>query len=110
MASWKEGQNVRIKTRPVTDQDREKNHYFEHMGGLRGTVQNIYADNEIAVKIDPDSLSDITKKVHKESVNRMREKFLQNTSEEQKKQLTAEEMNFTANYVLLVQGADLELI
>lgn len=108
MAAWKEGQKVRIVKRAVTDEDRKNNAYFEHMGGLVGTIQNVYEKNEIAVKIDASSLTDVTRAVQKESTQRMRDKFVSQTSEEQKKQLTAEELNFSPNYVLLVQGSDLE--
>jgi len=40
----------------------------------------------------------------------MRDKFLANVSEEQKKQLSKEELEFGANYVVLVQKSDLEPI
>jgi hypothetical protein len=108
MATWKEGDRVRVVSRKVTDDDRKKGQYFEHMAGLTGTIANIYAKDEIAVRIDIDSLSAVTQKVHKEATKRMREKFLGAISEEQKKQLTAEELNFDANYVLLLQAGDLE--
>ena len=99
---------MKIVHRKVTDEDRKKNLYYEHMAGLTGIVENVYGKDEIAVKIDQDSLSDVTRNVHKEATKRMRAKFLDPVSEEQKKQLTPEELNFSANYVLLVQGADLE--
>jgi hypothetical protein len=105
---FREGDRVRVVSRPVTEDDRKNNSYFEHMAGLTGTVQNIYGANEIAVKVDQDSLSKITLDVHKESIKRMREKFLANISEEQKKQLTPEEQNFDAHYMMLVRGADIE--
>src|SRR5689334_3366702 len=108
MPNWKEGERVRVVSRAVTEQDRKSNSYFEHMGGLRGTIQNIYSTDEIAVKIDVEDLSKITKDVHKQAGMRMREKFQSNISEEQKKQLTSEEMNFEPHFVLLVKGSDLE--
>ena len=108
MPTWKEGDRIRVVTRPVTDDDRKKNRYFAHMGGLLGTVQNVYSPEEIAIKVDLPSLSQVSRDVHKVAVERMREKFLGSISEEQKKQLTTEELNFNAHYVLLVQGADLE--
>jgi hypothetical protein len=108
MPSWKEGDRVRIVTREVTEDDRKKSTYFDHMAGLTGTVQNVYAATEIAVKIDPVSLSHITQDVHKQATERMRARFLSSVSEEQKKQLTPEELNFDAHFVLLVQGSDLE--
>ena len=108
MATWKEGDRVRVVKRKVTDEDKKKGRYFDHMAGLTGTIENVYSKDEIAIRVDIDSLSTVTQKVHKEATKRMREKFVNAISEEQKKQLTTEELNFDANYVLLVQGTDLE--
>lgn len=108
MPSWKEGDRVRVVTRPVTEEDRKKNRYYDHMAGLTGIVQNVYGADEIAVKIDNESLTEVSGAVHKQSVVRMREKFLGAISEEQKKQLTPEELNFSAHYMLLVRSEDLE--
>jgi len=107
MLKWKEGDRVKIVERPVTEEDRKKNRYFEHMAGLFGTVQNVYGPDEIAVKIDLESLTDVSAEIHRKSNQRMREKFLKDTSEEQKKQLTPEELNFNAHYMLLVRAEDL---
>jgi hypothetical protein len=110
MPHFKEGERVRVVRRPVTDSDRMTSAYYEHMAGLTGTVQNNYGKEEVAVKIDIDSLSRVTSDVHKEATRRMREKFLNNISEEQKKQLTSQELNFDAHYMLLVREADLEKV
>ncbi|HJP82969.1 MAG TPA: hypothetical protein VJ835_05635 [Fimbriimonadaceae bacterium] len=110
MSKWKEGDRVRVVTRPVTEEDRKTNRYWDHMAGLVGTVQNIYSDSEIAVKIDPEFLTKISSAVHKEATVRMREKFLNNATEEQKKQFSKEEMEFDAHYMQLVQASDLEKI
>lgn len=107
---FKEGDRVKVVSRKVTEDDRKTNAYFEHMAGLTGVVQNIYGANEIAVKVELESLSKVTTDVHKESIKRMREKFLGSISEEQKKQLTSEELNFDAHYMMLVRGADLEKV
>jgi hypothetical protein len=108
MPNWKEGERVRVVDRPVTEEDRSQNRYFEHMANLTGTIQNIYNSEEIAVRIDPDAMGEITKEVQKEAVNRMREKFVNNVSDEQRKQLAPEELNFDAHFVLLVRATDLE--
>jgi hypothetical protein len=108
MPTWKEGDRVRVITRPVTEEDRKTNRYFEHMGGLVGTVQNVYSATEIAIKVDNEAMTPVTLGVQKEATVRMREKFLSNISEEQKKQLSKEELEFEAHYVQLVQGEDLE--
>lgn len=108
MSTWKEGDRVRVIARPVTEADRKANAYFEHMAGLVGTVQNVYGGNEIAIRVDPDSMSPVTADVHKTAVERMQNKFWKDATEEQKKQFTPEELKFNANYVLLVQANDLE--
>ncbi len=108
MAKWKEGDRVRVVARKVSEEDRKKNRYFEHMAGLAGVVQQVYSESEVAVRIDPASMSKITKDVHTTAGVRMREKFLGQISEEVKKSLSKEEMEFEPNYVLLVQASDIE--
>lgn len=108
MPTWKEGDRVRVISRPVTDEDRKKNRYFEHMAGLVGTVQNVYEGDEIAVKVEPGTMSKVSAEVHRVANQRLRDKFVANVSEEQKKLLTKEELEFESHYVLLVGGGDLE--
>lgn len=108
MTNWKIDDQVRVVTRPVTAEDRAKNRYYEHMAGKTGKVQAVFGPDEIAVKVDPSSLNKVAMDVHKEAGKRMMERFMTNTSEEQKGKLTPEELAFEANYVLLVRGEDLE--
>jgi hypothetical protein len=105
---WKEGDRVRVVKRPVTDEDRKKNRYFPHMAGLVGTVQNVYDGGVVAVRIDEATLSSVTAEVHKRSTERMREKFLSDASEEAKKAMTKEELEFGAHFMQLVEAEDLE--
>jgi hypothetical protein len=108
MPKWNEGDSVRVITRTVTDEDRKKNRYFEHMAGLSGTIENVYGEAEIAVRINPESMSKITRDVHNMATQRMKDKFLDGLPQEQKRNLTEEELDFKAQYVLLVQASDLE--
>ena len=108
MANWKEGDRVKIVVREVTEDDRKSSRYYSHMAGLSGTVQNVYGTDEIAVRIDIPALSKISASVHKGAVERMRERFISSVSEEQKKQLSSEELNFDAHYMLLCRSADLD--
>ncbi|HWD40562.1 MAG TPA: hypothetical protein VG944_17065 [Fimbriimonas sp.] len=108
MPKWTEGQRVRVVTRPVTEDDRKRSRYFEHMGGLTGTIQNVYEDGEVAVQVETVALGKVTSTVHKTATERMREKFQSNATEEQRKALTKEEMDFNTHYVLLVSEKDLE--
>lgn len=104
MARFKEGDKVRVVTRPSSIEDSAATHYYDHMGGLTGTVENYYNDQEIAVKVDLDLLPDVAKRVHKDATKRMRAKFEDSISNEQKGQLSNEELKFTPHYMLLVRG------
>lgn len=108
MAKWKEGERVRVITRPVTAEDRRSNLYFEHMAGLVGQIANIYGPDEIVVEVEPDSVSKISLEVHGEAIKRLRGNILEKLSEEAKSKFTQEELNFTGHYVILARGEDLE--
>lgn len=110
MATVKEGDRVRVVKRELTETDRQVHAFFDHMHGLTGIVQNVYGKDEIAIKVDLASLPNVAADVHKAATNRMREKFSENLSEEGKKQLTKEELEFVPHYVLLVRSEDLEKI
>lgn len=110
MSKLKEGDRVRVITRPVTEEDRKVHMFFEHMQGMVGEVSNYYNKDEVAVTVDIDALVDVPKDVHKIATERIREKFAENTSEEIKRLLSKEEKMFTPHYVLLVREQDLEKI
>lgn len=105
-----EGDRVRVVERTVTAEDRKGNRYFTHMAKLTGTVQNIYDNGEIAVKMDLETLSTVSRDVHTRAEKRMQERFAKDSSEETKRQLTEEELKFGVHYVLLIQAEDLEKI
>lgn len=107
MATWKEGDRVRVVTREVTEEDRKKNRYFAHMAGLTGTVANVYADGRISVQVDLNSLSDISLEIHRTATDRMRDRFVSGISEEQKRMLTKDELDIQSHYVLLLEPGDL---
>ena len=108
MALFKEGDRVKVKTEGMSAEERAMHGIYDYMLHLRGTVENHYGVNEVAVKVDLDSLPPIARKVHTDASNRMRDKFVDSVGEEQRKMLTKEELEFTPNYVILVREADLE--
>jgi len=107
MPVWKEGDRVRIVNRPVTKEDREKHRYFAHMADLTGTVTNVYGNDEIAVKVDENVLPKVSGEVHKTATVRIQNKFAENSTEEQRKALTSEQLKLPVNFVFLVQASDL---
>ncbi|HMO55098.1 MAG TPA: hypothetical protein PJ994_11380, partial [Tepidiformaceae bacterium] len=58
MSKLKENDRVRIVSRPVTEQDRKANRYYEHMAGQTGTVAAVYGPEEVAVRVDLDQMND----------------------------------------------------
>lgn len=108
MAKVKEGDRVRVVTRELTDQDKKVYSFFEHMQGMRGVVENVYSTDEVAVKVDLDCLPKVPADVHKAATKGMRDRFMENVSEEARKQLTKEELEFVPHYMILVRSDDLE--
>ena len=105
-----EGARVRVISRPVTDEDRKSQRYYEHMAGLVGTVENVYGDDDVAVRVDEETLPEATRVVHLEAGRRLRERFQHEVSEEAKSGLTPEELNFRPTFVILARQRDLEPI
>lgn len=101
---------MEVVTRELTAQDAKIHAFFDHLFGLKGTIQNIYSADEVAVKIDLDCLSEQARKVHMEATRRMRTKFVENTGEEARKPFTKDELDFTPNFVILVKESDLAVI
>ena len=110
MSQWKAGQKARVVTRRVTAEDRTKSRYFEHMAGAAGEVQTVYGDGTVALQVEPSSLGETPRGVHRAATLKMREKFANGISEEQRKALTKEELEFDTHYVLLVRAEDLEKV
>lgn len=110
MPRLKEGDRVRVVQRPITEQDSKVFMYFPHMAGMTGVVENYYNSNEVAVKIDLESLPKVPSEIHKEATKRMRKKFVESVGEEQRKKLEKEELEFVPHYMALLREADLEKI
>lgn len=110
MAKVKEGDRVQVVTRELTEQDKKVYGFFEHMCGMKGTVENIYDSNDVAVKVDLDCLPKIPAEVHKLATTTMRNRFINDASEEARKSLTKEELEFFPHYMILVRTDDIEKI
>ena len=110
MAKIKEGDRVEVVTRDLTSQDAKVHAFFGHLFGLKGTVQSVYGPEEVAIKVDLESLTPEARAVHSEATRRMRAKFIENTGEEARKPFTKEELDFTPNFVILVKETDLAKI
>lgn len=105
---FKEGDAVQIISREQSESDAKSRRYYDFMGGLTGKIQNIYSESEIAVQIDTEALNATTRALHAEATKRMRTKLIDSLSEEQKKALTKEELDFDTHYMLLVHSEDLQ--
>jgi ribosomal protein L21E len=110
MAKFKEGDRVRVTQRPLAAQDSKVYSLFEHMMGLTGVIENHYGPDEVAVKVDLETLGPVPKDIHAEATRRMRTKFVESVGEEARKQLSPAELEFVPNYVILVREADIEKI
>ena len=109
MAAIKDGDRVRIITREHTEKEIEQMTYFPHYGGLEGQVVRGFADGDVAVNVERDSLVTDVRKTYEHIEKRVKDKFVASISEEGRKRLTKEELDVKLNYVVLVKQDDLEL-
>lgn len=108
MPTIKEGERVRIVAREPTDDDAKSGMYYGYFGGLTGTVQKVYSKQEVAVEVEPESLTREIRKRHDEIRDQMKTKWLDGLSEEGRSRLTEREKDFHLRYVVLVAMSDLE--
>lgn len=106
--SIKIGDRVVVITREATEEDMASQLYYNYFGGLRGVVVKEPEEGNFAVNIDRDSLPAETLKRHKEIEKLERERWLSGISEEQKRNMTAQQKQFHFDYTILVNEKDLE--
>lgn len=110
MANFVEGDRVKIVTREQTEEDIKTNSYFPYFGGLTGKIEKYYSEKEIAVDIEPESLTRDIRKRHEDVRDQMKSKWLEGLSEEGRNRLTEREKDFHLRYVILTATGDLEKI
>lgn len=102
------GDRVVIKTREATEEDMVSHLYYNYFGGLKGVIVKQPEENNYAISVDRDSLPSDVLKRHKEIEKLERERWLSGISEEQKRNMTAEQKQFKFDYTVLVAENDLE--
>ena len=107
MAKSNEGDVVKVISREPTPADVKNQTYYPYFAGLTGTVDKVY-DNEVSVRVDPETLPADVLKRHTEIQESIKRKWLNGLSGEARNRLTPEEKQFKLSYTILVQAADLE--
>jgi hypothetical protein len=102
----KEGDRVQIVDRQATVDDAKSNLFFNHFRGLTGTVQKVYASEEMAVEIENEALPEPVANRHHDVQEAMKTKWLDGLSEEGRNRLTPQERDFRLRYTVLVAGKD----
>ena len=106
MAKLKEGDAVIVTAREQATADIKSGLYYPHYAGLYGTVLKIYGD-EVSVMVNPESLPTDVRARHEEGEKAMRQKWLDNLSEEARGRVVEKDRNFALNYAVLVAIGDL---
>ena len=106
--AFKEGERVEILDREANADDVKTGLFYNHFRGLTGTIQKVYATEEIAVEIEQESLQDAVANRHHDVQETMKAKWLDGLSEEAKGRLTDKERDFKLRYTLLVHAKDLK--
>lgn len=106
MTKLKHGDAVVIVARDQAPQDVKSGLYFPHYANLRGTILKLYGE-EASVVVDRDSLPVEVRARHEEGEKAMRQRWLDNLSEEGRGRLSDREKQFSLNYAVLISVADL---
>lgn len=104
---FKEGDYVRVVVREMTPADVKEGLFYPYFCGLAGTVDRVY-DEEVCLKVDPESLPEDVLKRHISIQDSIKRKWLNNLSAEARNRLTPEEKQFELSYTILVRSSDLE--
>jgi ribosomal protein L21E len=104
----KEGERVEIVDREANADDVKSGLFYNFFRGLTGTVQKVYATDEISVEIEQESLPDAVANRHTDVQETMKAKWLDGLSEEGRNRLTDKERDFKLHYTLLVHAKDLK--
>lgn len=107
MAKFKEGNLVQVKSREATAEEAKNGRYAPYLGNATGSVLKAYSAQEVAVKIDLNSLDTAVQERHQKQQEAMQQKWLDSLSEEARNRLTAEEKTLRLNYVVLLAESDL---
>jgi len=102
-----EGSPVRLADREPAAADTKSGLFYPHYRALTGTVAKLYADGTATVSIDPESLPPEIRARHQAGTDAMRQKWLDNLSDEARNKLSAAEKKFSLRYNLLVGVSDL---
>jgi hypothetical protein len=105
-AKLREGDAVVVASREQSPQDVKSGLYYPHYAGLTGKILKLYGE-EASVQVDRESLPADIRVRHEEGEKAMRQKWLDNLSEEARGRVADRERDFALNYAVLVSLADL---
>ncbi len=108
MASFKNGDRVRVITREIKPEDEKNGLYYSYFGGLTGSVDCIYDDGSVCVDVDLDSLSEAARERHLKMQEAEKTKWLEGLSGEARGRLTAEQKQLKLSYKILTSVNDIE--
>lgn len=104
---FKEGDRVQIVDREANAEDAKSGLFFPHFRGLTGAIQKIYPTEEVAVEIEPESLTETVAQRHLDVQEQMKIRWLDGLSEEARNRLNEKELDFQLRYTVLVALGDL---
>jgi hypothetical protein len=107
MASFKEGDRVRVVAREQTNTDIKSGLYYPHFANLRGAILKVYGE-EASVLIDRETLSPEVRERHESSETAERKRYLDRLSEDAKGKLGQKEKEFNLAYAILISTNDLQ--
>ena len=104
---YKEGDRVQITDRAATAEDVKSGLFYDYFRGMTGIIQKIYATEEVAIELEPESLDESVARRHADVQEQMKTRWMDNLSEEARSRLEPAEKDFRLRYSVLVTLKDL---
>lgn len=104
---YKEGDRVQIADRAATADDVKSGLFYDYFRGMTGTIQKIYATEEVAIELEQESMDEAVARRHADVQEQMKTRWMDNLSEEARNRLEPAEKDFRLRYSVLVTMKDL---
>ncbi|HOP80724.1 MAG TPA: hypothetical protein PLZ21_09195 [Armatimonadota bacterium] len=108
MSPLKTGDRVRIVDRQMTAADTKSGLYYDYFRGLVGTIERIYEDKSVSLRVELESLPEDVLQRHLEIQDTAKNRWLSGLGQETRERLSEAQKNVTLTYTILVGLDDLE--
>ena len=110
MSPLKIGDRVKVAQREMTAADYKTGLFYDYFCKLTGTIERIYEDKTVCVRVEMDSLPEDVRKRHLEVQEAVKKRWMSGLSQEQRDKLSEADKAVKLGYNILIGEPDVEVI